>query len=56
MNLQRLDWILKKALDIDLTPWEENFINTFIDRRERLGDKVIVSEAQEEVLERIAAK
>lgn len=56
MDLDRLDWILMKALDIDLTPWEEKFIADMTERRERYGDRMVVSDKQEEVLERIAEK
>lgn len=56
MDLRRLDWILVKAQDIELTAWEEKFIADMTERRERLGDRISISEKQEEVLERIAAK
>lgn len=56
MDLKRLDWILIKAQSIKLNAWEQNFINEFTERRERLGDALTVSEAQEEILERISAK
>jgi len=56
MDLRRLDWILTKAQDADLTDWEAAFIDDLIERRERLGDAIRISERQEEVLERIAAK
>lgn len=56
MDLKRLDWILIKMQDIDLTPWEDSFIADMVERRERYGDRISVSEKQEEILERIAAK
>jgi hypothetical protein len=56
MDLKRLDWILTKAQDIDLTSWEENFIGDLTDRREDEGDRIRISEKQEEILERIASK
>lgn len=57
MDLNRLDWILTKAQDAaDLTAWEEGFLADMIDRRERYGDRITISERQEEVLERIAEK
>jgi len=56
MDLDRLDWILIKAQTMDLTEWEEGFVGDMTERRERYGDSVTVSEKQEEVLERIAAK
>jgi len=57
MDLKRLDWILSKAqASHDLTEWESGFIDDLTDRRERLGDRIIISEKQEEILERIAAK
>lgn len=57
MDLKRLDWVLTKAQDsTTLTLWETCFINDLIERRERFGDRIIISERQEEVLERIAGK
>ena len=56
MELDRLDWILIKAQTAQLTVWEEGFITDITNRRERLGDKITISDKQEEVLERIAEK
>lgn len=56
MNLKRLDWILVKAQDAELTPWEEKFIADMTNRRERFGDRVEVSDRQEEILEHISEK
>jgi len=56
MNLKRLDWILKKAQDAELTDWEEKFIDDMIEKREKKGVFIYITEAQEEVLERIAEK
>lgn len=56
MDLERLDWILTKAQDADLTDWEEEFLDSMIERRERYGPRIRISEPQEEVLERIAEK
>ncbi len=56
MNLKRLDWILVKAQEADLTAWEEKFWLDMIERRERLGDNIRISDKQAEVLERIAEK
>jgi hypothetical protein len=56
MDLRRLDWILVKAQDIDLSTWEEKFIADMTERRERYGDKITISDKQEEILERIAEK
>ena len=57
MDLKRLDWVLCKAQDATtLTEWEDKFLNDFIERRERQGDAIKVSEKQEEILERIAEK
>jgi hypothetical protein len=56
MDLSRLDWILIKAQTAQLTVWEEKFITDLTNRREKLGDKIIISDKQEEVLERIAEK
>ena len=56
MDLRRLDHILTKAQDTDLTVWEESFISDVMNRRERLGDAVLVSEKQEDILERISEK
>ena len=56
MDLRRLDWILVKAQETDLSDFEARFINDFTERRECYGDRIHVSEKQEEVLERIAAK
>ena len=57
MDLKRLDWILVKAQEAStLTPWEDKFISDLIDRRERHGDRISISEKQEEILERISEK
>lgn len=57
MDLKRLDWILVKAGEAaTLTPWEEKFVTDLVDRRERLGDRITISERQEEILERISEK
>ncbi len=56
MDLKRLDWILTKAQDSHLTEWEGGFIDDLTERRERLGDRITISERQEDVLERIAEK
>ena len=56
MELDRLDWILIKAQDAHLTAWEDKFIEDMINRREKYSDDLIVTEAQEDVLERIAEK
>ena len=56
MDLKRLDWILVKALESDLTIWEEGFIDDMIDQRERDGEGKKISDRQEDVLERIAKK
>ena len=56
MDLERLDWILTKAQDADLTDWEHNFVTDIYSRRERYGDRIRLSERQEDVLERIAEK
>jgi len=56
MELKRLDWILVKVQDADLSSWEENFIDDLTNRREKLGDDLKISEKQEEILERIAVK
>ena len=56
MNLKRLDWVLLKAQDANLTPWEESFVRDMTRQRERYGDGISVSERQEDVLKRIAEK
>ena len=57
MDYRRLDWILSKAQSSHtLTAWESHFIDDLTDRRERLGDRIKISENQEEILERIADK
>ena len=56
MDLKRLDWILVKAQSSQLTVWEEKFITDLTNRREKLGDKITISDKQEDVLERIAEK
>ena len=57
MELKRLDWILSKAQSSnDLTPWEQSFIDDLTDRRERLGDRITISDRQEDILERIASE
>jgi ribosome assembly protein YihI (activator of Der GTPase) len=53
----RLDWVLSKAQSAcDLTPWEQKFVDDLTDRRERLKDRITISEKQEEILERIASE
>ncbi len=56
MDLQRLDWVLLKAQTMVLSAREERFVNDMIERRERDGDAVRVSGAQEDWLEAIAAR
>ena len=57
MDLKRLDWILAKAQSaVTLTEWESSFVDDITDRRERLGDRISISERQEEILERISEK
>ena len=57
MDMARLDWVLAKAQEsATLTPWESAFVDDLTDRRERLGDRITISERQEEILERIAGK
>lgn len=57
MDLKRLDWILLKAQEAQtLTAWEDGFVADLIERRDRYGDSISISERQEEVLERIAEK
>ena len=56
MDLRHLDWILIKAQDADLTPWEDGFLADMIERREKYGDRITISEKQEEILERIGEK
>lgn len=56
MDLKRLDWILVKAQEMDLTSWEEKFIRDLTNRREKYEDRIVISVNQEEVLERIADK
>ena len=56
MDLKRLDWILVKALESDLTIWEAAFIDDMTDQRERYGEGTKISDRQEDVLERIAKK
>ena len=57
MDLKRLDWILAKAQSAStLTEWESGFVDDLTDRRERLGDRIKISDRQEEILERISEK
>ena len=57
MDLKRLDWILVKALGAStLSAWEQDFVDDLTDRRERQGDRIRISERQEEILERISEK
>lgn len=57
MDTARLDWILAKAQGANtLTPWESAFVDDMTNRRERLADRITISERQEEILERIAEK
>ena len=55
---ERLDWILKHALDAEckLTDWESQFVNDLIDRREDDGDAIRVSEKQWVMLGQIYEK
>lgn len=56
-DLKRLDWILAKAQGANtLTAWKQDFIDDLTDRREKYGDRIHISERQEEILERIAEK
>lgn len=57
MELKRLDWILSKAQSsTTLSQWEQDFVDDLTDRRERQGDRMRISERQEETLERISEK
>ena len=57
MDMNRLDWVLAKAQEArTLTEWESKFIDDLTDRRERQGDRLVITERQEEVLERISEK
>lgn len=56
MDLKRLDWILVKAQDMDLTTWEASFIDRMTERREKYGDRTIITEREAEILEEIAGK
>ncbi len=57
MDLKRLDWILVKAQSAStLSVWEQDFVDDLTDRRERQGDRIRISERQEEILERISEK
>lgn len=57
-DLRRLDWILEKAElgESRLSSWERNFIDDLGRRRERLGDRLTLSDRQWEILEAIAEK
>lgn len=56
MDLDRLDWILTKAQETELTEWEETFVADLTERRERFGNAIRISNRQEAALERIAEK
>ena len=57
MNLKRLDWVLIKAQEATtLTEKEAAFIDDMVERREKYGDRIKVSEKQEDWLEAIAEK
>jgi hypothetical protein len=43
MELKRLDWILIKAREMILTPWEETFIKDLTERREKYGDDITIT-------------
>lgn len=54
----RFDWLLTKIQEdlSGLTEWEVGFVNDMTDQLEKYGKKMIVSERQWDVLERIADK
>jgi hypothetical protein len=56
VNLKRLDWILLKVQDVQLRERDEKFINSLIERRERYGDSIRITEKQETWLENIAER
>ena len=57
MNLKRLDWVLIKAQEATtLTEKEAAFIDDMVERREKCGDRLKISEKQEDWLEAIAEK
>lgn len=57
MDFARLDWILSKAQSsTTLTQWEAEFIDDLTERRARYGDRIRISERQEEILGLIAQK
>jgi len=56
MDIKRFDWLMLKVRDVDLNTWEEGFIDNMTELRQHSGEMLILSEAQEDTLERIAAK
>ena len=57
ISLARFDWIIVKAgASRLLTPWERQFIDGLAARRQRLGDRLKISEEQELKLEEIARR
>lgn len=55
---KRLDWILSCAVDAEdkLSEWENGFIRELVERREKQGFMLTVSEKMWSILERIHEK
>ena len=55
---KELDALLAKCLEHDdkLSEWEQSFVNDFVERLEKWGEKLNVSDKQQCVFDRIAAK
>jgi len=58
VDLPKLDQILSAAVSSPelLTEWECGFVDEFVEKREKYGDKVFVSEKQWDVIQRIGDK
>ena len=52
----RLNWILSKVQYIDMSEWEQEFVDSMIGRVERYGTRTMVSEKQWTVLDDLARR
>jgi ribosome assembly protein YihI (activator of Der GTPase) len=53
-----LDALLKKCLDHDdlLSEWENDYVSDFVDKLEKYGEQLNISEKQNAIFERIEKK
>lgn len=55
---RELDLLLKRCLEHDdlLTSWENDYVSDFVDKLEKYGEKLNVSDKQQEIFSRLERK